>query len=174
MKEIILHGGKIAMVDNEDFDRLNNSKWFCKNVNDSGKLFYARNKKGYMHRQIINVPDGLQVDHINGNGLDNQKSNLRIVTRRQNHWNRSNQGEFISVTKHNDHKFQSRIRINNIKRTIGTYRTPQEGEAAYFLFYDLFKESNNFELSKSMVNSRLDLLKVEGSARRSVKTEAKS
>jgi hypothetical protein len=90
MKPISLTHGQVTIVDDDDFERLNLVKWFaCKR----GNVFYAerniRNDKGKrqtsgMHRHIIDCPHGFQIDHIDGDGLNNRKSNLRIVTQRQN------------------------------------------------------------------------------------------
>ena len=85
--------GKYAIVDPEDFERLNRHKWY---VATRSNTFYAiraagsrRNRRNiWMHREIINPPDHLVVDHINHNGLDNRKANLRPATRAQNNYNR--------------------------------------------------------------------------------------
>lgn len=82
VKEIPLTQGKIAIVDDEDYERLLQWKWHYH------KEGYALNSAiGLMHRMIINVPEGMLPDHINGNGLDNRKENLRVVTPAQNTWN---------------------------------------------------------------------------------------
>jgi hypothetical protein len=89
MKEIELTQGKVAFVDDEDFERLNLFKWY---VNKNHNAFYAkRHARGssdkivWMHREIIGyVPEGYEIDHINGNGLDNRRMNLQCVTHRRN------------------------------------------------------------------------------------------
>ena len=100
MKEIKLTRGKFAIVDDDDYERVNKLKW---SLEDSGKngheLYYAkrlhpviRGKKYVrltMHKFIMgDIPEGMVIDHINLNGLDNRKENLRICTRSQNCINR--------------------------------------------------------------------------------------
>lgn len=83
------HPNTFALVDDEDFDKLNQYKWSAYRV---GKSVYAvRNdylhgKRALvlLHRSITNVIQGKEVDHINHNGLDNQKLNLRVCTRAEN------------------------------------------------------------------------------------------
>jgi hypothetical protein len=92
-RRIPLTQGKYAIVDPEDFERLNKHKWHAVKQNNT---FYAirctgpARKTTYirMHREIINPPDHLVVDHINHNGLDNRKANLRPATRAQNNYNK--------------------------------------------------------------------------------------
>lgn len=89
MKLITLSGikglGKFAQVDDEDFERINQFKWY---VELRGKVFYARtqigNSKIYMHRFVCNASINLFIDHKNRNGLDNQKLNLRESNKSQN------------------------------------------------------------------------------------------
>ena len=92
-RKIRLTEGKYALVDPGDFYWLNNFDWLTKKNN---KSFYAirldnDNSKWptlvYMHREIMNFPKGLLVDHRNRDGLDNQRSNLRIATHCQNRCN---------------------------------------------------------------------------------------
>ena len=84
-----LSQGKVAIVDAEDYERLTRYKWHI--IKTTATCYGARSikhrKKGqeiYMHRLIIKVPPGLFVDHIDHNGLNNRKSNLRLCTAQQN------------------------------------------------------------------------------------------
>lgn len=97
MQEIPLTQKKIALVDDEDFEELNQHKW-CAHKNR--KMYYAERgvcrpngtiKTIKMHREILKMLPGMMPDHVDGNGLNNQKNNLRIVTNRQNTQNRKNQ-----------------------------------------------------------------------------------
>ena len=89
-KRISLTQCQFAIVDSEDFNELDKLKWFAHDV-VGNKTFYASssmNCKGIvMHRQIMNTPKGMSVDHINHNTLDNRKENLRNCTRSQNMMN---------------------------------------------------------------------------------------
>jgi hypothetical protein len=79
-----------ALVDEEDYERLKNYKWHVTRHGGYGTPYAARLERGhlvFMHRQIMNPPRGKVVDHINGNGLDNRRCNLRICDRRQNSHN---------------------------------------------------------------------------------------
>lgn len=89
MKKIPLTKGKFATVDDRDFFYLSKVKW-C-----SDRGYAVRRESGqahrliYMHREIMNFPKKEGVDHIDGNGLNNQRSNLRICSQQKNLWNRS-------------------------------------------------------------------------------------
>lgn len=84
MKQIPLTQGKFAQVDDEDFDFLNQWKWHAQKCRND-KFYAARTeRKILMHRVIMKTPEGLDVDHIDNNGLNCQKSNLRNCTKRQN------------------------------------------------------------------------------------------
>ena len=75
-----------AFVDDEDFEYLNQWKWQMKK--DRRTYYAQRLKSVLMHRILLTPTAGLVVDHINGNGLDNRKSNLRAVTVAKNSQNR--------------------------------------------------------------------------------------
>jgi hypothetical protein len=93
-RRIYLGEGEWAILDQEDYYRFGNLRW---GINGSGDRYYAvRNVKtgtgkttrAYMHREIMNPPAGLFVDHINNDPLDNRRKNLRLATRSQNMQNK--------------------------------------------------------------------------------------
>lgn len=89
MKSISLSRGLTALVDYEDFDRVSQYKWYAAK---RGKSYYpARSSKEgfvYLHRFVLNAQEGHNVDHINGDTLDNRRENLRFATQQQNTYNR--------------------------------------------------------------------------------------
>jgi hypothetical protein len=113
MKTIQLSNGGEALVDDEDFERLNQFKW--RNSKTPNNLYAESGAFLRMHRLIMNCPDGLIVDHIDGDGLNNQKSNLRICSHQDNICNtRKTPGKFASdykgVTKPKwDNRWQATI-----------------------------------------------------------------
>jgi len=139
MKTIELTQGKVAMVDDEDFEELNKYKW-C--VNKIGNAFYAMGStRGVkprtaisMHRAITNAPKGMMVDHIDGDGLNNCRSNLRIVTNRQNMQNMhiSKSSIYPGVDWQKDRgKWQSRISIKGKSKYLGRFDVEADAYAAY-------------------------------------------
>ena len=85
MKEIPLTRGKVALVDDEDFERVSAYKWCYMTAG-----YAARGRDWgmvYLHRFILNAPKGKHVDHVNGDKLDNRRSNLRTCTHLQNRQN---------------------------------------------------------------------------------------
>ena len=86
---------KVTIVDDEDYDKVmsaisERAKWYYRCMNESSFNEYAVNgdRRISVHRVVMDAPKGMDVDHINGNGLDNRKENLRICTRSQNSMNR--------------------------------------------------------------------------------------
>ena len=98
VKRIGLTRGKVALVDDRDFQRLSKHKWLAAD-NGSGN-WYAKRVEGvvngrkkwvYMHHAILGLPGFIRIDHRNGDGLDNQRGNLRRATNQQNAFNMKNQ-----------------------------------------------------------------------------------
>jgi hypothetical protein len=142
-RRIPLTQGKFAIVDPEDYDRLAGYKWFAMR---SRRGFYAirmvttkngRRKKIRMHRQILNAPADKLVDHINHNGLDNRRANLRIVTNMQNSWNKRKQkGDYSSRYKgvswaRRIGKWHTEIYCNGSKIFIGYFDDQVAAAKAY-------------------------------------------
>jgi hypothetical protein len=142
-KQIQLTQGKIAIVDDKDFDRLNAHKW-CAEKQRTGKFYAARGiwippiiHHVYMHREIMNAPKGLDVDHIREQDtLDNRRSNLRLATRSQNMCNQRKRKDNISGYKgvhwHNQaKKWQAQININGKGISLGLYSAVEDAARAY-------------------------------------------
>lgn len=92
MTEILLKGGHIANVDPADARIIGAHRWY---VLENRHLQYARARIGewqiLMHRMILpEAPADMDIDHIDGDGLNNRRSNLRVVTRAENLWNKHN------------------------------------------------------------------------------------
>jgi hypothetical protein len=89
MKTIDLGNGRAAMVDDEDYDRLAGLPWCCVEHTYTAYALLSLQHNGkrrvvFMHRQILGVTAAFEVDHIDGNGLNNQRANLRVANRQQN------------------------------------------------------------------------------------------
>lgn len=91
--EIVLSKGLTAIIDAEDFARVSLYKWSASAQGSASKPYAIRRVtdpetkkrvKVWLHRFITSCPEGMVVDHINGNGLDNRKINLRVVTFEEN------------------------------------------------------------------------------------------
>jgi hypothetical protein len=134
MKTIPLTQGKVALVDDEDFEELNRYKW-C--VFSSGHSWYAVRSKPavLMHRQILKPPPRIQIDHRDRNGLNNQRINLRISTKSENAANsRSRKGssQYKGVSWHKGaHKWRSRIQPKGRQIHLGYFDTEIEAARAY-------------------------------------------
>src|SRR3989304_9474113 len=90
-----------------------------------------------MHHDVMNVPDGLICDHINGNGLDNRRANLRQGTYAQNSWNRGkarvkSSSKYKGICQHNkDGKWQAQICVNGNRIYLGRFKTQTQAARAY-------------------------------------------
>ena len=145
MKRIALTQNKVALVDNADYGWLNQRKWFAVK---NGRCYYAGRHLSksdsaskriiFMHREIIYVPDGLEIDHINGNGLDNQRSNLCLCTHRENsrkqRLGRNNKTGFkgVNVDRRISTKpYYAYIWVDNKRIYIGYYQTAKLAAQSY-------------------------------------------
>lgn len=136
------HAGKYrALVDDEDYEQLSGRKWqVLLRCSGRGGSIYARSGKQMMHHLIFGKPKVGEVDHINGNGLDNRRSNLRLATRSQNQAAcRNNQkrgasgyrGVFISTSRLKKPKWFSAISHNGKQIYLGFFDNPADAANAY-------------------------------------------
>lgn len=134
MKKILLKGERFALVDNEDFERLNQFNWSYFNTGYVARC--VKGKPSYIHREIMNPLKGFVVDHINRNKLDNRKENLRICTRKQNSQNSkllftTNKTGFRGVVLHKSGKWRARISVDNKTKNIGYFKNKIDAAKAY-------------------------------------------
>ena len=142
MKEIQLTQGKVALVDDDMYDYLNQWKWYANNLN--GKFYAVRNlrinkkyvKSILMHRFIMSTNKGLVVDHLNGDTLDNRKCNLRNCTHGENLKNQKisikNTSGYKGVSWNKNHKsYEAKINNNNITIQIGNFKNIIDAARAY-------------------------------------------
>ena len=146
MKEIKLTQGKVALVDDSDYEFLNKFKWYS---SKAGNTFYATRKsnrikgKQYnisMHRVILGLKCSLMCDHIDHDGLNNQRNNIRIATSQQNNFNKTAHGKskylgvgFLIIRyKNKSYQYiESNITINKKRVRLGYFKTEKEAAQAY-------------------------------------------
>lgn len=134
MKTIELTRGKVAFVDDCDYPSLMENRWTTLQARNR---FYAisagRKGRELMHRRITGARSGQEVDHINGDGLDNRRSNLRLCTRAQNSWNsKSKLSDMKGVHRTKGSKpWVALIRVNGKRHYLGNFLTKIEGARAY-------------------------------------------
>lgn len=140
MKEIPLTQGKVALIDDEDWPLVKDYKWHAHKVRN---VWYAetnikvdgKRKTLKMNYLFVQPQKGYKTDHINGDGLDNRRENLRLVTEQQNQFNRHNttgnsQYKGVSCivpTK----KWRSRITINRQIIHLGIFKNEVDAAKAY-------------------------------------------
>jgi hypothetical protein len=149
MSELVLgNTEQVALVDDDDFIRFNGFNWYLKDdgyvITDSSK---PRRKLGVshklkLHRLITACPEGMDVDHINGNKLDNRKANLRVCTRSENLFNQGVggsakhsklKGAYYDNRPERCLKWFSMISIPNENRNkfLGSFTSAEEAHEAY-------------------------------------------
>ena len=140
MKQNKLTQGKVALIDDDDFKRVSQHKWCAQKrpntfyavagIKSSGKW-----KTIKMHRLLMDVPKDMDVDHRDGNGLNNQRPNLRICTRSQNCMNRRKQkgsSRYKGVCRHKlAKKWMASIMIDGKPIHLGLFKSEYEAAKAY-------------------------------------------
>lgn len=144
-KEIPLTHGKIAIVDAADYEYLNQWKW---GATRPYRVWYAvryigkKGRGGFplrMHREILSVSSPAQtIDHVNGDGLDNRRCNLRLASTRQNCYNvgarKDNKSGQKGVTWHKaSRKWRAQIAVPGKIKHLGTFAEKAEAIKAYQL-----------------------------------------
>jgi hypothetical protein len=135
------HPDLFAIVDEEDYERVSQHRW---GVEKGKNTFYALSRRKYetagqnlrMHRLVVECPPDMLIDHRNGNGLDNQKQNLRICTNTQNMQNQRKQHRGSNTYKGaywepGRRRWRASIAVNGKTMHLGHYATEEEAARAY-------------------------------------------
>lgn len=135
MREIPLTRGLTAIVDDTDYEWLSQCPW---HAHRGGRhYFYAcrfinGKQRVFMHRLLTNAPNGMEVDHINGDPLDNRRANLRLCTHGQNQMNSVMRDQTHLKGAHPHHnRWEASIRVNGRIVSLGTFDTEEEAGHAY-------------------------------------------
>ena len=156
-KLIPLTQDKFAIVDAEDYEWLNQHKW---HVLKHGRTEYAGSyqdgKYIKMHRVLLSAPAGLVVDHRDGNGLNNRKSNLRLCTHQENIYNQrprlGAKSRFRGVCWHKRRRrYEARIQKDGKRYSLGSFADEIEAAVVYDIkAMELFGEFAYFNFPKLM------------------------
>lgn len=141
MKKINLTRGMVAIVDDEDYDYLNQFRWYALKTK-KGYYVVRNSRKGngkykllYMHREIMDADIGLVVDHLNHCTSDNRRQNLRVCTQKENLMNQKSANKTSSKYKgvswyKASNKWEAHIRIDK-KLYLGRFDCEHEAARAY-------------------------------------------
>jgi hypothetical protein len=133
LHRVPLAGGKYAIVDACDVERVSNYSWSA--AAHGGAVAYAGGGRAnakliYMHRMITDAPEGSLVDHRNRNTLDNRRANLRLATRTQNAANMDRGSRWKGIRKCRE-RWAAQITLKGENRYLGTFDSPEEAAKAY-------------------------------------------
>jgi hypothetical protein len=140
MKEVILTQGQMALIDDEDYELVSQYKWYAHKYKHA---FYAqtsaykngKQKTIKMHRLIMKAQSKQQVDHINHNGLDNRRANLRLCTNAENQHNQQKTrgtSKYKGVAWCNSRKkWETTIHVNGKNLHLGRFSLEEDAARAY-------------------------------------------
>jgi hypothetical protein len=136
--EIKISDNEFAIVDDDLYPALSQMRWHLhktKSTNYAEFIIQKNNNvyRMYLHRYIMDPPEGFIIDHINGNGLDCRKVNMRICTRKENCWNSTITKKSLTGYKgvsYGDNCIRASIRYGKCIH-IGCFKTLRDAALAY-------------------------------------------
>jgi hypothetical protein len=141
MKTILLSKNKVALVDDDDFEYLSQWKWSLgarEEYAQRGDYTMGRkhSKRILMHRVIMKTPPGMETDHIDHNGLNNRRENLRICTTAENQHNRmlsiNNTSGYKGVHWNKKNKcWIANIKVDQNVKYLGSFKSIEDAARAY-------------------------------------------
>lgn len=164
--------GYVTLVDDEDAHMVQTARW-CAHKNGKNKQkVYVQGKvrvdgrlvNVYLHRWLLDAPSGMDVDHINGDPLDNRRNNLRLATRAQNCANTPPRaGEFKGVHWHPyAGRWCARMNDGQKNRSLGYFTNPEDAARAYdAAAWEAFGEFAFLNFPETYIRRILDILNQE-------------
>jgi hypothetical protein len=138
VREIQLANNLVTLVDEEDYELLLNFKWVAYKHRDTYYVMcWTKHRNVKMHRLLLGISNSkIHVDHINHNGLDNRKENLRLATAQQNNWNRRKRSGNVSskykgVTKLGASTWRASVYIKSKNVQLGDFPNEKMAALAY-------------------------------------------
>lgn len=136
MKEITLTQNQVALIDDEDFDLISQHKWYTQKTRFSNYAMATIEKKHVMmHIFLLGKKEGKVIDHINGNGLDNRRKNLRFCSIAENVRNAHRtcgKSKYKGVSWHKyGKKWRAEIRYDYKATYLGYFDTEEQAALAY-------------------------------------------
>jgi hypothetical protein len=141
MQTIPLTRDLVTLVDDEDYDLVMQWRWQAQPHYRTGRTYARRVEEDaagtrhtvLLHRFLMSPPEGMQVDHINRDSLDNRRSNLRLCTPSENARNNRSRRRYKGVYHQNNHTrpFQAKINCAGEMHHLGYFQTEEEGARAY-------------------------------------------
>lgn len=143
MRYVSLTKGQVALVDDADYEWLDQWTWKARwhgrrEIWDAVRMLYSDGKQRElrMSRLIVGAPDGLMVDHINGDTLDNQRHNLRLATNQQNQHNqtrlrRDNTTGYKGVTQLRAGNYLAQLYLDGVRIRLGVRVEKHEAAILY-------------------------------------------
>ncbi len=145
MRTIELTQGKVALVDDEDGLELQKYNWHVLIERKTVQFYAVRNIRigpgkqtlQLMHRAILSAPIGMEVDHINDDGLDNRRQNLRLCTKAENQRNRritvdcASRFKGVTINLSRTSPWKARITRDGRRKYLGCFASEEKAALAY-------------------------------------------
>lgn len=145
MKKIYLNKEKYTLVDDSDLEYLIHFKWRFNTTGYATRTFCSIS----MHRVIMKAQKGEYVDHINGDKLDNRKSNLRLVSNQQNCWNTKKRKRPYGVCKTKHGTWRAYCRDEGKQKSLKWWKTKEDAMKAYDNY--IIKKRGKFAVTNKML-----------------------
>lgn len=138
MREILLLRGQIALVDDSDYEWAATRAWYMSNYGYAVTKKHPHNPVA-MHRILAGAKDGQEVDHIDGDRLNNQRANLRLCTHAENARNRARhknnrcgfKGVYLDASSRRKNPWRAKIAVNGVVIRLGSFPSPELAYRAY-------------------------------------------
>lgn len=140
MKQVPLTKGLVALVDDEDYERVMRYKWCATRAHNTWYgmrriRIDGKRTTQMLHRFILNAPSGVEVDHKDFDGLNCTRRNIRIATHQQNNWNKrkrpNTSSRFIGVVFDRERKhWRAHIYLNGKRVWLGRFRDERQAAQA--------------------------------------------